>query len=57
MLCHAGTGESVRPVAAQQFNVLHLGGEHLYYGERWRENLAQGPHQFSYLLVVAVYSY
>jgi hypothetical protein len=27
-------GESVRPVAAQQFNVLRLGGELLYYGPR-----------------------
>jgi hypothetical protein len=31
-----GAGESVRPVAAQQFNVLQLGGEYLYYGERWQ---------------------
>jgi hypothetical protein len=29
-------GESLRPVAAQQFNVLSLGGKHLYYGERWQ---------------------
>jgi len=29
-------GESARPVAAQQFNVLSLGGEPLYYGERWQ---------------------
>ena len=28
--------ESVRPVAAQQFNVLQLGGRQLYWGERWQ---------------------
>ena len=50
-LCGAGAGpgqplagagalhclsDAVRPVAAQQFNVLRLGGEHLYWGERWQ---------------------
>ena len=28
--------ESTRPVAAQQFNALALGGEVLYWGERWQ---------------------
>jgi hypothetical protein len=43
-------GESVRPVAAQQFNVLSLGGEHLYYGERWQSTLSGlKAEDFSYM--------
>jgi hypothetical protein len=43
-------GESVRPVAAQQFNALALGGEHLYYGERWQSTPSGlKSEDFSYL--------
>lgn len=50
-LNYAGVGESVRPVAAQQFNVLQLGGQHLYYGERWQSTPSgMKADDFSYLL-------
>lgn len=43
-------GESIRPVAAQQFNVLSLGGHVLYYGERWQSTLSGlKAEDFSYL--------
>ena len=45
-------GESVRPVAAQQFNVLRLsdGGPPLYYGERWQSTpTGYKADDFSYL--------
>jgi len=43
-------GESVRPVAAQQFNVLQLGGRHVYYGERWQSTpTGLKAHDFSYM--------
>jgi len=43
-------GESLRPVAAQQFGVLSLGGQHLYYGERWQSSLTGlKSDDFSYL--------
>ena len=42
--------ESVRPVAAQQFNVLALGGEFLYWGERWQSTLSGlKSEDFSYM--------
>ena len=43
-------GESVRPVKAQQFNVLQLGGQHVYYGERWQSTpTGYKADDFSYL--------
>jgi hypothetical protein len=43
-------GESTRPVAAQQFNVLRLGDRHLYYGERWQSTpTGLKADDFSYL--------
>ena len=46
-------GESVRPVAAQQFNALALGGEHLYYGARWQSTLSGlKSEDFSYLEIL-----
>jgi len=43
-------GESIRPVAAQQFNVLQLGGQHLYFGERWQSTpTGYKADDFSYL--------
>jgi hypothetical protein len=46
-------GESVRPVAAQQFNVLSLGGEVLYYGERWQSTPSGlKSEDFSYLEIL-----
>jgi hypothetical protein len=42
--------ESVRPVAAQQFNALALGGEFLYWGERWQSTLSGlKSEDFSYM--------
>ena len=46
-------GESVRPVAAQQFNVLTLGGSVLYWGERWQSTLSGlKSEDFSYMEVL-----
>jgi hypothetical protein len=43
-------GETIRPVAAQQFNVLALGGHFLYYGERWQSTPSGlKSEDFSYL--------
>ena len=45
-------GESVRPVAAQMFNVLALGGEPVYYGERWQSTTSGlKSEDFSYMQV------